>query len=249
MEYFVFHNNTGSFQRVTQGLTIGRTSGGIRYPSDLLVSREQCRFLIVGSEVYVEDSGSTNPTRINSVPLRPGKPRRVRLNDVIEFGSQRLILTNQDRFSPANVEDLAQRKIYRAIRKNDGSLTATMTGFVMEKTLVLINKAEARRLHVKRRLEPVRHHFATLSILTLGLLMWVLAYFGWFGEAVSLFLLRPDMEFVGIGVGLTLLSVAFYRLALRPRVRSSALAVLLSLSVNAGSGALLAYYLPRILAP
>jgi hypothetical protein len=94
MEYFVFHNNTGSFQRVTQGLTIGRTSGGIRYPSDLLVSREQCRFLIVGSEVYVEDSGSTNPTRINSVPLRPGKPRRVRLNDVIEFGSQRLILTN-----------------------------------------------------------------------------------------------------------------------------------------------------------
>lgn len=160
MRFFLYHNNRRSFSELSNGAVIGRSEGSLVYPDDPFISRQQCRFHIVRSEIYIEDLGSTNQTRVNTVPIRSGARRRIRLHDVIEVGNQRLVLTQQDRHSPPNTEDLIRRgqRFYSALRKDDGSLTATITGLLAEKTRVLVSKAQYTRLQLKKALTSKRRH-------------------------------------------------------------------------------------------
>lgn len=156
VKFFLFDNEKRSFREVRHGMICGRTGVDLTCSGDPLVSRRQCGFVIVGSEIYVEAFSSTNPTRVNSVLLVPGRRRRIRLDDVIEFGGQRLTLTYQNRFPPSNVVDpLGRRARYRAVRKEDGSLTSTVTGQGGDRTQVLLDRAQYRRLQVRKALKPV----------------------------------------------------------------------------------------------
>lgn len=155
-KYFLYHNNSKSFREIRDGNEVGRTEGDLVYPDDPTVSRRQCKIWINGSEVFIEDLGGTNPTYVNTVPMMPGKRRRIRLNDVIEFGGQRLVLTHQDRHAPSNTEDvIRRRKQFRAVQKPDGSLTKSLTGLtglIKEKTMVLVSRAQYRHMQLKRAL-------------------------------------------------------------------------------------------------
>lgn len=158
VRFYLFNNVSRTFRELNDGSVAGRNGTDLSFPDDPLVSRRQCRFTVVGNEVYIEDFDSTNRTKVNSVTIRQGVKRRIRLNDVIEFGNQRLVLTHQERFAPPNTEDLTRRgkRSYRAARKDDGSLTRTFTGMVVDRTLVLIGLSEYRRLQLQKALRLVR---------------------------------------------------------------------------------------------
>src|SRR4051812_5697948 len=118
-QYYLFNNHKRTFAEIKDGSICGRYDGEIQYPSDTLMSRKHCRFYVVGNEVYVEDLKATNSTKVNTVPIQPLKRRRIRLNDVIEVGGQRFILTNQTKHAPSNIQDATRIKKYKALRKAD----------------------------------------------------------------------------------------------------------------------------------
>ena len=157
LRYYLYHNNSKAFHEVRSGMRIGRAEGdsagghAIRV-EDSLVSKEHCRIWIQGNALYVEDLGTVNTTRVNTVPMQPGARRKVLLHDVIEVGDQRFILTQQDRRPPAFTEDLTRRGVvpYRARRKSDGSLTAVMSGETFQDTLIAVNPGQYRELRLRR---------------------------------------------------------------------------------------------------
>ncbi|OFZ18357.1 MAG: hypothetical protein A2X94_12465 [Bdellovibrionales bacterium GWB1_55_8] len=147
--FYLFNNATRRFIDLTDGFTCGRTEGDFQLPSDELVSKRQCRFSIHKNVVSVEDLGATNPTKVNTVPLQPKRARKLYLNDVIEFGRCRLILTNTNTSQPANTQDrFGPKRPLRAARKSDGSLTSDISGF-FTKTIVLLTPKSYRSLRIK----------------------------------------------------------------------------------------------------
>jgi hypothetical protein len=153
--YFLYDNRKKKFMEVRDGSLCGR-DGTLRFPDDDLVSQSHCRFTVVGNEVYIEDLGSTNHTFVNTVAILPHKRRRLRLNDVVEFGGQRLILTHQNNHPPQNTQDIGKAKrVYKGVRKADGSLTSCITGFITKRTKILLDQATFRQLRLKRAWKPV----------------------------------------------------------------------------------------------
>jgi hypothetical protein len=148
IRFFLYDNVDKKFVELHDGFVCGRIEGDLKFPDDKIVSRKQCKFSISGNDVYIEDLGSTNRTQVNSVPAEPGHRRRIQLYDVIEFGSQRLILSHQDKF-PANVQDRIKAKTYKAARREDGQLTSELSQDLTKKTLVMLDKATFRRLRLE----------------------------------------------------------------------------------------------------
>lgn len=169
--YYLYHNNSKAFHEILSGMRIGRNENSDNRPhsatdagqvirvDDSLVSKEHCRLWIQGSALYVEDLGTVNATRVNSVPMQPGARRKVLLHDVIEVGGQRFILTQQNRRPPAFTEDLTRRNglPYRARRKSDGSLTAVFTGEIFQETLVAVDSAQYRELRLRSAVKSAGH--------------------------------------------------------------------------------------------
>lgn len=90
---YLFNEADSSFIPVQDGLVLGRTEGHLRFEDDPMVSRSHCQLRIINQELYLEDLASRNRTRVNRVALIPRQPRKIRFNDVIRIGAQRLILT------------------------------------------------------------------------------------------------------------------------------------------------------------
>src|SRR4051812_25447770 len=124
IRFFLYNNDSGKFTGIDDGVVCGRTEADISFPGDHLVSREHCRFAIVGNDVYIEDMSSTNETKVNGVAIQSRRKRRLLLNDVVEIGTQRLILTTQKHHPPSNVKDPDQTRVFSAVRRADGSLTS-----------------------------------------------------------------------------------------------------------------------------
>lgn len=186
--FFLFHNNSGNFSEIGDGTVCGRVEGELLYPEDALISRRHCRFVISGSEVYIEDFGSKNSTRVNGVPLAPGRRRRLRLHDVIELGAQRLILTNREGYAPQNTQDAAETPRL-GLEKTDGSITVVTGPFHLvegkrNSTLVHLDRPTYQKLKVRRRLrqtvDPLRKPGAwrLLSLVFLAALLVAAALIG-----------------------------------------------------------------------
>ena len=156
VRFYVYDNVGKKFSEIRDGFLCGRTEGDLQFPHDKVVSRKQCRFFIVGNDVYVADLDSTNRTKVNNVPIESGNRRRIQLHDVIEFGAQRLILSHQDKF-PANVQDrIGSGKSYQAARRDDGQLTSKIPPEdLTNRTLVMLDKATFRKLRLEETF--VRH--------------------------------------------------------------------------------------------
>jgi pSer/pThr/pTyr-binding forkhead associated (FHA) protein len=148
-QYFIFDNVERKFVKIHDGFLCGRNEGDLQFPSDDVISRKQCRFTISANDVYLEDMGSTNRTKVNTVPLNSGKRRRMQINDVIEFGRRRFILTNQDKHEPSNLVDPSKKAVYKAIRKSDGSLTSQISRLITTQTKVLLDRRTYSKLRVR----------------------------------------------------------------------------------------------------
>jgi hypothetical protein len=181
--YFLYDNNARVFTEIKDGFVCGRAEGDLQFPDDDVVSRRHCKFSVQLNDVYIEDFKPTNSTLVNTVPLRPGKKRRLQLNDVIEFGSQRLILTNQDKFAPANIQDGSHRPIlYKGWIRPDGSMTSEVSR-TLTRTALIMDKLPFQKLKFKEafrakpdQVEQLKHS----RILPLILLMGWLALGSWF---------------------------------------------------------------------
>jgi hypothetical protein len=147
--FYLYNNDSGEFREIKNGMFCRRTESEIDFPDDHLISRRHCLFTVGQNGVYVEDLGSTNLSRVKSVPLTPQKRGRLLLNDVLEVGTQRLILTNQNKYPPSNVKDPERTRVYKALRRNDGSLTSFVTALITKQTLVRVNRRVFQTLRVK----------------------------------------------------------------------------------------------------
>ncbi|MBC7693073.1 MAG: FHA domain-containing protein [Methylotenera sp.] len=176
--FYLYNDRLKTFRLIRDGSVCGRSEGDIQFSEDDLVSQRQLQFTVAGNEVYVEDYNSTNKTRINGVHILPGRKRRIRLNDVIEFGLQRMVMTHQNAHAPGGTPDLQEKiRIFKAAKRNDGSLTMSITK-VVTRTRVHLDRASFRRLRVKRQVvDPVRTHAPFLLCgmsLLLGSWLWTL---------------------------------------------------------------------------
>jgi hypothetical protein len=83
-------------------LVIGRADAAIDYEPgldlipygafDMGVSRQHAKLCVIEDSLFVQDLESTNGTRLNGLPLVPGKQYRVNEGDFIEFGNLRTVL-------------------------------------------------------------------------------------------------------------------------------------------------------------
>lgn len=78
------------------GMIFGRSDGTKTFPDDNKMSSEHCRFHIINDEVYVEDMNSKNRTVLDRMEIIPGKKIVIRLDSMLEVGSQRFILTDRN---------------------------------------------------------------------------------------------------------------------------------------------------------
>jgi hypothetical protein len=145
--FYLYDWKAKSFLEVRDGTVAGRSEGELRFPTDHSVSRRQCMFQVVGNEIYIQDFGSTNHTRVNDVPLDAGRKRRIRLDDVLQFGRRRFTLTHQKDRAPGNVRDATSKKLYLVRRTADGSLTRSIKG--TRRTLVLLGRDKFRGVRVR----------------------------------------------------------------------------------------------------
>lgn len=153
LRFFLFNNVSKNFFEIWDGFSCGRLEGDLKFPADDVVSRKHCRFSVEGSTVYIEDLHSRNHTKLNTVPIRPGYRRKLHLNDVIEFGVQRFILTNQQIMTPGPIQDVFNATpFYKALPQADGSLTSRVPEGVTKRTLVLLDRYKYRALQIKEAL-------------------------------------------------------------------------------------------------
>ncbi len=75
---------------VNDELIIGRISGENVYalPDDLMVSKQHCRLLVSGGDLYLDDLGSANHTYLNGKIIT--KPTRIQSGDTIRVGKTEL---------------------------------------------------------------------------------------------------------------------------------------------------------------
>lgn len=79
---------TGKQWPLTQAETIaGRSVECSIFIDDRSLSRNHCRFILVGHEVAVVDMGSTNKTAVNGMTLLPLSPMVLKNNDQIKTGN------------------------------------------------------------------------------------------------------------------------------------------------------------------
>ena len=133
---------------MSKTLVCGREGSHLVFPSDDLMSKKHCRFSLKDGFAYVEDLRSKNRTKVNSLALTPGHPRRLQLNDVVEFGSHRFILTHQNKFAPANIQDSFTQQIFKVSERTNGSLTSRVTGPIRQVTRLLLNRRAYQNLMI-----------------------------------------------------------------------------------------------------
>lgn len=160
---YLFNNKTEEFHPVEDGFICGR-EGEISFPKDDLMSRRHCQFFIKGNDIYIQDLSSTNRTIVNSVPIMPLKRRRIQLHDVIEAGEQRFVLTHQNRHEPANLNDIATKKIYKALPAKGGYVVDEVSRLVTKRTRVILSAGKFRALRLKSQLGRQKARFKLLAI-------------------------------------------------------------------------------------
>lgn len=163
--FFLYDLGAKEFHDVPNGLLCGRREGHLQFQKDALLSRRHCQFTVIGNEIYVEDFGGVNPSKVNSVPIQSGRKRRLRLGDLVEIGAQRFLLMHQNQRPPGVLTD-KKPDDRAARRKVDGSLTlqllretATTT---LTRTLVRIDRSEFIRMKTRR--------FASRAAMIVGIL-------------------------------------------------------------------------------
>jgi len=82
----IYYRNGSRMVELTEGIpvVVGRARPSDVSVRDSSLSRQHARFLLTGSELWVEDLGSTNGTRINNRKVQRG---RVKKNDEVRLGS------------------------------------------------------------------------------------------------------------------------------------------------------------------
>lgn len=114
--------------RIYDGMIFGRNGGNEQFPDDRQVSREHFKVTILGTEVFIEDLRSSNKTQINGQAILPGKPTPLKFNDVIEFGSQRLVFTSDANYSDKLANASTERQVLPRPSARPASGIAGMLG-------------------------------------------------------------------------------------------------------------------------
>ncbi|MBI2711811.1 MAG: FHA domain-containing protein [Bdellovibrio sp.] len=107
-EFVLHHVNLNRLVNLYSGLTFGRTEGNELFPNDPLVSKVHCKIHINGSEISVEDLGSSNRSKVNGKPIPPNGLTPLRIGDSLEIGNQHFVLQKKGAYAPSASGPLAQ---------------------------------------------------------------------------------------------------------------------------------------------
>lgn len=86
---------------------------------------------MIGDEVYIEDLGSTNRTTVNREEIDSHRRKRLRINDVVRIGGQRLVLTRQADAEPEIEDRTRTSRVIPVTRARAEAPRATIEGQVL----------------------------------------------------------------------------------------------------------------------
>ena len=152
-QFFLYDLRIKAFHDVPDGLICGRKDGTLLFQNDSLLSRRHCQFTVIRNEIYLEDFGGSNPSRVNSVPIQAKRKRRLRLGDLVEIGSQRFLLTHQNKIQLGTLTD-QKTDPKMARRKSDGSLTLQLSKessiSTQTRTLISLSRSQFKKMKTQR---------------------------------------------------------------------------------------------------
>lgn len=115
---------------------VGRNPDSSIFVDDKSVSRSHAKLMIVGSEVTIQDLGSSNKTSINGAMLNPMSPQKLQNNDQLKCGS--VIFKFLER---GNLEAFTNKALSEKAEK-DGLTGAYNKGALLERGPEVMKRAE-----------------------------------------------------------------------------------------------------------
>lgn len=115
---------------------VGRNPDSSIFVDDKSVSRSHARLMIVGSDVTIQDLGSSNKTSINGTVLTPMTPQKLQNNDQLKCGS--VIFKFLER---GNLEAFTNKALSEKAEK-DGLTGAYNKGALLERGPEVMKRAE-----------------------------------------------------------------------------------------------------------
>ncbi len=127
----------GKQWHLTQAETIvGRSIECAIFIDDRSLSRNHCRFMLMGVDVSVVDMGSTNKTIVNGMTLPPLSPHRLKTNDQIKTGN--VVFKYLERGS---LEAMSTQEVQERVSKDP--LTGAYTkGELLQRAPEIMKRAE-----------------------------------------------------------------------------------------------------------
>lgn len=111
------HAQTDRRIAIVDGMIFGRSQGAQTFPDDGAVSSKHFKLsLSKKGEVFIEDLNSRNSTMVNGTKLAPGKPQKLKANDVIAIGGQTFTVTDQEAEDPNRIQLVQPSRIPAASR-------------------------------------------------------------------------------------------------------------------------------------
>lgn len=128
---------TGKQWHLTQTETIvGRSVECGIFIDDRSLSRNHCRFMLMGTDVSVVDMGSTNRTIVNGMTLPPLSPHRLKTNDQIKTGN--VVFKFLERGS---LEAMSTQEVQERVSK-DPLTGAYSKGELLQRAPEIVKRAE-----------------------------------------------------------------------------------------------------------
>ena len=93
--FYFYDLEAESFVELEDKLVFGRMGCNVSFEKDTKMSRQHLKIVFFQGDCYLVDLSSTNGVRLNSHPIQQNVKTRIRPGDMIEFGNQRFIYTQQ----------------------------------------------------------------------------------------------------------------------------------------------------------
>jgi pSer/pThr/pTyr-binding forkhead associated (FHA) protein len=112
--------------RSSEPLVVGRAVGCAIWIHDPMLSRQHCRIVRRDGQWWIEDSGSTNGTRVNGVRIK--EPQALKDAQAIEVGDSRIVFHVDNPVAARPADPIEAMQVQRMIdASNDSRITSQET--------------------------------------------------------------------------------------------------------------------------
>lgn len=164
MLYF-YHVNTFAYHELKDQLTVGRTHGDLIFANDGRMSGRHAQVTVDRSgpqvAIVLEDLGSKNLTVVNRIQIPHNKKIRIKMNSLMEIGSQQFIVTENKTMTLETLNEIMDQHMSKAIVKLDkgtalGTIQPSEDPLVIQERLLDQAEKELATYEQNTQIEMVR---------------------------------------------------------------------------------------------